>query len=941
MFLARHLGPSAEDVAAMLAVIGAESLESLCTEATPAGLALDAPLDLPHGASETEVLEELARIAGRSQARRPFLGMGFHRCLIPEVIRRGVLENPAWLTAYTPYQAEISQGRLTALLAFQTIVRDLTGMEVANASLLDEATAAAEAMTLCRGLCGRQQARRFLAATDCHPQTLAVLRTRAQAIDLEVEEVDPDDWGGGEQQAFGLLLQNPATDGRIRDLGPLTARAKAAGLPVVVATDLLACTLIAPPAAADVVVGSSQRLGCPLGGGGPHAGFLATRLAHLRRLPGRLVGVSRDARGQPALRLTLQTREQHIRRERASSNICTAQALPAILSALYCIHHGPEGLTAIAERIHRLTTRLAAGLLQLGYEVAPGPVFDTLRIDLSADRADLVLAHAAEEGIDLRRLASDRLAIALDEATDEADLTALLAAFHDEELPFTAAALAPAPALAIPGPIKRTSSFMVHRLFHDHRSEAALVRLMRRWELQDYSLCDGMIPLGSCTMKLNSAASLRPLGWPAFIELHPAAPAASWHGLHEVIEDLIIYLGRITGLPAVSLQPNAGSQGEFAGLLTIRGWHAARGQAGRRVCLIPSSAHGTNPASAVLAGLEVIGVRCAASGEIDLGHLSQQADRHADRLAALMITYPSTHGVFEDGIRKAIGIVHAAGGLVYCDGANLNALAGLVRPSDLGADVCHLNLHKTFGLPHGGGGPGVGPVCARQELASHLPGHPLATGPGLGQGGAVSAGPWGSASLLPIAWVYLSLLGGDGLASATRHAILAANYVAHRLRDHYPILYSGPHGRVAHECILDLRAVGADAEDVAKRLMDYGFHAPTLGFPVPGTLMVEPTESEPKAELDRFCAAMIAIRAEIRAVAEGRWPAEDNPLVNAPHPIAVLTEAWSHPYDRATAVFPAGPGRTYFPPVARVDNVAGDRQPVLGLEGLEGMTQVS
>ncbi len=937
-FVERHVGPDPAEQAAMLAALGFETLDELAAATVPATIRIDAPLDLPAAADEVTVGEELRALADRNTRLVSLLGTGYSDTITPPVIQRNVLENPAWYTAYTPYQPEISQGRLEALLNFQTLVADLTGMELSNSSLLDESTAAAEALALCQRV-NAKAGTRFVVDPDVHPQTVAVLRTRADALGLDLVVGDPAtvDHDG----LFGVLLQEPGSSGAVTDRRALIAELRAAGVLVVVATDLLACTLIVPPGeqGADVVVGSSQRFGVPLGFGGPHAAFLATRDEYKRNLPGRLVGVSVDEAGRPALRLALQTREQHIRRERATSNICTAQVLLAVIAGLYAVYHGPDGLARIAARVHRLAVILAAGLRDADVTVLTPTCFDTITVQVPG-RAATVAAAARERGINLRVVDADTIGVALDETTTPAAVEAVWAAFgvtaRVEDLDRRVDD-------AFPEPLRRASGYLTHPVFHQYQSETDLLRYLRRLADRDLALDRTMIPLGSCTMKLNATTEMVPITWPEFAGLHPFAPLDQAAGYRQLFDELERWLAEITGYDAVSLQPNAGSQGEFAGLLAIRAYHRARGEEERDVCLIPASAHGTNAASAAMAGLRVVVVACDDDGNVDVDDLKVKAHDHAARLAALMVTYPSTHGVFEAAIRDVCTIVHDAGGQVYLDGANLNALVGVAKPGEFGADVSHLNLHKTFCIPHGGGGPGVGPVAVRAHLAPYLPNHPLvpAAGPATGVG-PISEAPWGSAGILPISWAYLRLMGPDGLRTATLVAILNANYVAVRLADHYPVLYTGPDGLVAHECILDLRpitqATGVTAEDVAKRLIDFGFHAPTMSFPVAGTLMVEPTESESRRELDRFCDAMITIRDEIRAVERGEWTLDDSPLRHAPHPAADLLVAdWSRPYDRARAAYPRPELHTdkYWPPVGRIDNAYGDRNVVCSCPPLE------
>jgi glycine dehydrogenase len=926
-FSRRHIGPSPDDLAAMLEVVGLPSVDALLDAAVPEAIRSTERLDLPEALTEPQAIEALRALAARNRPMVSMIGLGYHDTVTPPVVLRNVLENPAWYTAYTPYQPEISQGRLEALLNFQTVVADLTGLSVAGASLLDEATAAAEAMTLARRASKAPQDAVFVVDPDVHPQTLAVLRTRAKPLGLEVVVAGALPEG----DVFGVLVQYPGSSGAVRDHRALIAAAHERGAVVAVAADLLALTLLTPPGelGADVAVGSAQRFGVPLGYGGPHAGFMAVREGLQRMLPGRLVGVSVDADGAPAYRLALQTREQHIRREKATSNICTAQVLLAVMASMYAVWHGPDGLRLIAQRAHRHAAVLAAGLAAGGVEVVGESFFDTVRVRVPG-RAGEVVAAAAAAGVNLHRADDDHVGVSCDETTRPEHLRTVWAAFGVTDVDLEALDLATADAL--PAGLERRSGFLGHPVFHTHRSETAMLRYLRRLADRDYALDRGMIPLGSCTMKLNATTEMEPVTWPEFARIHPFAPVEQAAGYRELIEDLARWLAEVTGYDAVSLQPNAGSQGEFAGLLAIHEWHAARGESHRDVCLIPSSAHGTNAASAVMAGMRVVVVSCGPEGDVDLADLHAKIAEHADRLAALMITYPSTHGVYEETVAEVCAAVHDAGGQVYVDGANLNALLGVARPGRFGADVSHLNLHKTFCIPHGGGGPGVGPVAVRAHLAPYLPNHPLVpeAGPATGPG-PVSAAPWGSASILPISWTYLRLMGPDGLRAATGAAVLAANYVAARLRGHFPVLYAGKGGLVAHECILDLRpltkATGVTVDDVAKRLVDHGFHAPTMSFPVVGTLMVEPTESEDLAELDRFCDAMIAVRAEIGRVEAGEWPLTESPLRNAPHTAAMLAGEWTLPYTRETAAYPAGvvPEAKYWPPVRRIDGAYGDR----------------
>jgi glycine dehydrogenase len=942
-FARRHIGPSAADVAAMLQAVGAPDLDSLIVETVPRAIRQAEPLPFGRGLTESEALAELGRIAGQNEVFTSLIGQGYYGTITPPVIQRNILENPAWYTAYTPYQPEISQGRLEALVNFQTMVADLTGLDVANASLLDEGTAAAEAMAMAKRV-AKSKATAFFVDAGCHPQTIAVVRTRAEPLGWTVVIGDPErDLDAN--AVFGALFQYPGSEGHIRDLAKPMAAVKAAGGIACVATDLLALTLLAAPGelGADIAVGSSQRFGVPMGFGGPHAAFMATRDAYKRSLPGRLVGVSVDARGAPAYRLALQTREQHIRREKATSNICTAQVLLAVMASMYGVYHGPEGLTAIAGEVHAKTARLAAGLAKLGFPVEQKAFFDTVTVAVGA-RRDEIVARAAASRINLRILPGEggRLGISLDETTTEAVVEAVWAAFGGALRYADVAAES-----ALPENLRRRSAFMTHPVFHRYRSETELLRYMRRLADRDLALDRAMIPLGSCTMKLNATAEMMPITWPGFGSLHPFVPASQAKGYAALIKDLEDKLAVITGYDAVSLQPNSGAQGEYAGLLAIRAYHQSRGEGHRRVCLIPSSAHGTNPASAQMVGMDVVVVACDTSGNVDLADLRAKAEAHAHDLAAIMITYPSTHGVFEEEIREICDVVHANGGQVYLDGANLNAQVGIARPGKYGADVSHLNLHKTFCIPHGGGGPGVGPIGVKAHLAPFLPGHPER--PELGQVvGPVSAAPFGSASILPISYTYMLLMGADGLALATKAAILNANYIAARLSPHYPVLYAGRNGRVAHECILDLRPLketsGVTVDDVAKRLIDFGFHAPTMSFPVPGTLMIEPTESESKAELDRFIDAMIAIRAEIRAVEDGRWAVEQSPLRHAPHTVHDLADdSWDRAYSRAEGAFPHGAQRQdkYWSPVNRVDNAYGDRNLVCSCPPIEAYQEAA
>ena len=925
-FVGRHVGPDAAETRAMLDVLGLDSLDQLIDKVIPASILSAAPLALPEGRSEPETLALLRAIAGKNRVLRSFIGTGYHDTFTPTVILRNVLENPAWYTAYTPYQPEISQGRLEALLNFQTMVTDLTGLEIANASLLDEATAAAEAMAFCQRL-SKSKAKAFFVSRDCHPQTIEVVRTRAEPLGFEVIVGDAATELAA-HEVFGVLLQYPASTGEVVDYAAIVAAAHDRKALVVVAADLLALTLLKPPGefGADVAIGSTQRFGIPMGFGGPHAAYFATRDEHKRVMPGRVVGVSIDSHGKKAYRLAMQTREQHIRREKATSNICTAQALLAIMASMYACYHGPAGLTTIARRVHRLTATLAAGLRRLGVDVPTTAFFDTITVRV----ADAAKVHAAARaaGMNLREIDAGTVGIALDETTRRADVEALWAVFGAGAAALDFAAVEAQVQEALPGAQLRSSAFLTHPVFTAYQSETRMLRYLRSLADKDLALDRTMIPLGSCTMKLNATTEMIPVTWPEFGGLHPFAPADQTQGYAQLTAELEQMLCACTGYDAVSLQPNAGSQGEYAGLLAIRAYHASRGEGHRDVCLIPSSAHGTNPATANMAGMRVVVVACDANGNVDVADLKAKAAQHAEQLAAIMITYPSTHGVFETAVREITDIVHAHGGQVYIDGANLNAMVGLCGPGQFGGDVSHLNLHKTFCIPHGGGGPGVGPIGVKSHLAPFLPGHGSV---GLEGIGAVAAAPWGSASILPITWTYITLMGRDGLRHATVMAILNANYIAQRLEPHYPVLYRGENGLVAHECILDLRplkdSTGISVDDVAKRLMDFGFHAPTMSFPVPGTLMIEPTESESKAELDRFCDAMIAIRAEIAKVASGEFDARDNPLVNAPHTAEAIVGEWNHPYSRELAAYPVASlrGNKYWSPVGRVDNVYGDR----------------
>ena len=958
LFQERHIGPSAEDQTAMLAAIGYDSLDAFIDDVVPADIRLRARLRIPDAKTEQEALEELRLLAAQNQVFRSYLGMGYHDCVTPTVIQRNVLENPGWYTAYTPYQAEIAQGRLEALLNFQTMVSDLTGLEVANASLLDEGTAAAEAMAKHEGQLT------YLVDANCHPQTIAVVRTRAAARGLEIVVTDTAQFDFKKGNVIGALLQYPATDGAIRDYRAVCEAAHAAGALVTAATDLLALTLLTPPGewGADIAVGNSQRFGVPLGYGGPHAAFFATRDEYKRHLPGRIIGVSKDRAGRLGLRMALQTREQHIRREKATSNVCTAQVLLAVIAAMYAVYHGPDGLRRIARRVHAHTGALAQGLENLGYKLAYPEFFDTVAVDVPAEVLPRIINAARAKQINLRTLSQTRIGVAFDETVTTTDVLHVLAAFATgidggarrsggggggggggSSLQTDKSFL--------PQSSLRTTPFCTHPVFNTHHSETEMLRYLKRLEDRDLSLTSAMIPLGSCTMKLNATTEMIPITWRGFGKLHPFAPREQAQGYATLFKQLEEWLAEITGFARVSLQPNAGSQGEFAGLLVIRAYHKHRGETQRTTCLIPQSAHGTNPASAVMAGMQVVVVQTDAMGNIDVADLEAKAAEYRDTLGALMVTYPSTHGVFEDSIKRVCKIIHECGGQVYMDGANMNAQVGLCRPGDIGADVCHLNLHKTFCIPHGGGGPGMGPIGVAEHLVPHLPTHPVVdVGIPLAESaGTVSSGPWGSPSILPISWAYIAMMGHDGLTLATKVAILSANYIAKRLQDggHYELLYAGQHGLVAHECIIDTRpfkaSAGVDVEDIAKRLIDYGFHPPTVSFPVAGTLMVEPTESEPKVELDRFIDALIAIRGEIREIENGEADRENNLLKNAPHPLAdLLVDTWDRPYARARAGFPTAATREHkvWPPVSRIDAAFGDRNLVCTCPPLEAYATV-
>ncbi len=932
-FLRRHIGSNETEVAQMLEFLGFKSLDAMMEAAVPKPIRISKSLSLPKPLGEHAALAQLKQTLGRNKVFRSYLGMGYHHTVTPPVIQRNILENPGWYTAYTPYQAEISQGRMEALLNFQTMITDLTKMEIANASLLDEATAAAEAMTMTHSLRQNAAANVFFVSSACHPQTIDVVKTRAVPQGIEVHVGDHRTVTLNDK-IFGVLLQYPASEGQIFDYAPFIEKVHANKALAVVAADILALTVLRAPGefGADMVVGSSQRFGVPLGFGGPHAGYFATRDAYKRSMPGRLIGVSHDAQGKPGFRLALQTREQHIRRDKATSNICTAQVLLAVMASMYAVYHGPEGVRAIAKRVHTLTATLAAGLKKLGYTLPAESFFDTLRVDLGSKKSADLVKIAESKQINLRVIDAHTIGIALDEVATEAELDMLLAIFNDGDAPDFAARDLVASVPELPTSVKRQGEILLHPIFRSYHTETEMLRYIRRLESRDLSLTTSMIPLGSCTMKLNASTEMYPVSWPELGHLHPFVPANQTEGAREMFRQLESWLCEITGFAAISLQPNAGSQGEYAGLLAIRGYHHSRNEGHRNICLIPASAHGTNPASAAMAGFKVVVVACDKQGNIDLADLKVKAEQHKANLACVMITYPSTHGIYEEGIIEAVKIVHQNGGQVYMDGANMTAQVGVCRPSELGMDVCHLNLHKTFCIPHGGGGPGVGPIGVAQHLIPFLPGHAVVD---VGHGryeGAVSAAPWGSASILVISWAYIAMLGGAGLTHTTKIAILNANYIARHLDAHFPVLYKGPGGLVAHECIVDLRPLkagsGIEVEDAAKRLMDYGFHAPTMSFPVPGTFMIEPTESESKAELDRFCEAMISIRREIEDVATGKLDRTNNPLKNAPHTAAVvIADKWDRPYSRELAAYPTAATRLhkFWPSVGRIDNVYGDR----------------
>ena len=924
-FIARHVGPSDKDQQAMLKALGCNSLEQLTTEVVPAAIAMTERLDIVDGCTEAKALAELREIANHNKVFRSFIGQGYYGTITPNVIQRNILENPAWYTAYTPYQPEISQGRLEALINFQTMITDLTGMEMSNASMLDEGTAAAEAMALCQRM-SKSKSMRFFVDEDCFPQTIEIIKTRAEPVGIEVQIGNPDEFSG---EAFGILLQYPGASGEVRNHRDIIAKVQDQSGLVVMAADILSLVLLESPGSlgADVAIGSSQRFGVPLGFGGPHAGYMATRAAYKRNLPGRLVGLSKDSSGAPAYRLALQTREQHIRREKATSNICTAQVLLAVIASMYAVYHGPQGLQRIAQRVHLLTSVLASGLEQQGIRPVNTSWFDTLTLRLG-ERTQSVVKSAQEQEINLRLVDEDTVGISLDETTEIDDVIALwgiLLGDHNLD----ADTLATEISEALPGDLIRTDDFLSHPTFSDYHSETEMLRYLRKLSDKDIALDRAMIPLGSCTMKLNATAEMLPITWPEFSNMHPFAPDAQTVGYQIMIEQLESMLCAATGYDAMSLQPNAGSQGEYAGLLAIRGYHESRGDSHRTVCLIPSSAHGTNPASAQMCGMSVVVVKCDDQGNVDIEDLKGKATLHAEKLAAIMVTYPSTHGVFEEKITDICDIVHQYGGQVYIDGANLNAMVGVCQPGKFGGDVSHLNLHKTFCIPHGGGGPGVGPIGVGKHLSPFLP---RESNNGDRGGAQISAAPFGSASILPITWMYIRMMGRVGLKHATEVAILNANYIAKRLQGHYEVLYTGANGRVAHECILDVRPIkddiGISVDDIAKRLIDFGFHAPTMSFPVAGTLMIEPTESESQAELDRFCDAMIAIRAEIDQVASGEFSLDDNPLVGAPHTAAVVShDDWARSYTRSQAAYPLASLREnkYWPPVGRLDHVYGDR----------------
>ncbi len=950
-FINRHIGPNGQEIDKMLKVLGFSSLDQLINATVPQAIRLSKPLNLPEAQSEYGALAQLKSIASKNQIFRSYIGMGYHDCITPPVIQRNILENPGWYTAYTPYQAEIAQGRLEALLNYQTMMVELTGLEIANASLLDEGTAAAEAMSMSYGLCKNKKANAFFVDSHCHPQTIEVIKTRAYPLGIELIIADHR-FFEFDKEIFGALLQYPATDGTIYDYRTFIEKAHDKAALITVAADPLSLALLTPPGefGADIAVGSTQRFGVPLGYGGPHAAYFATREAYKRQIPGRIVGVSKDAQGNPALRLALQTREQHIRREKATSNICTAQVLLAVIAGMYGVYHGPDGIKNIAQRIHQLTVILAKGLQNLSYTINDEPFFDTVKVGVGDASVKAVIKAAAERKINLRLYEKGVLCISLDETTTVHDVIELWQIFAaKDDLPFTIEEIAQQVNFDFPIFLKRTSPYLTDPVFNQYHSESELLRYLHQLESKDLALNTSMIPLGSCTMKLNASAEMMPVTWPEFGKLHPFAPLSQTEGYQILFQQLEEWLGEITGFDGISLQPNAGSQGEYAGLQVIRQYHESRGESSRNICLIPESAHGTNPASAVMCGMKVVPVKCDKDGNIDIADLEKKAEKHAENLGALMVTYPSTHGVFEEGIIDICNIVHRHGGQVYMDGANMNAQVGLCRPADFGADVCHLNLHKTFCIPHGGGGPGMGPIGVKEHLIPFLPStevetytNPDSNGKVDTSIGAISAAPWGSASILVISWMYIAMMGEKGLTDATKVAILNANYMAYRLADYYPILFKGASGCVAHECIIDLRPLkkqaGVEVDDIAKRLMDFGFHAPTVSWPVIGTMMVEPTESEDLAELDRFCDAMITIYQEADAIANGTIDPNNNPLKNAPHTAqAVICGDWERPYSREKAAYPAPwtKEHKFWPTVGRIDNAYGDRNLVCSCEGME------
>lgn len=933
-FAKRHIGPKADDVQKMLNLLGLSTLDNLISKTVPPSIRFNQNLKLPAPQSEYAALAKLKQIAEKNQVYRSYIGMGYYDCITPGVIQRNILENPGWYTAYTPYQPEIAQGRLEALLNFQTMIIDLTGLEIANASLLDEGTAAAEAMSMSYGIC-KNKSHNFFVSSGCHPQTIDVLQTRAKPLGINIIIGDHQTFDFSET-IFGAILQYPATDGEIHDYRNFIQKSHAQGALVTIAADPLSLTLLTPPGelGADIAVGSTQRFGIPLGFGGPHAAYFATKEEYKRLVPGRIVGVSKDVHDKPAYRLALQTREQHIRRDKATSNICTAQVLLAVMASMYAVYHGPNGLRAIAQNIHQLTATLAAGLQKLGYKISNQYFFDTVKIELGNSKLDDILAAANVRNINLRVYDNSTVGISLDETTNTSDLIDLWQIFAGtDNLPFSEIELTFLTNYPLPitqYPLFRESKYLTHPIFNRYHSETELLRYLHQLETKDLSLTTSMIPLGSCTMKLNATSEMIPVTWAEFGKIHPFAPISQTRGYQILFQQLEAWLGEITGFAGISLQPNAGSQGEYAGLLVIREYHQSRGEGHRNVCLIPQSAHGTNPASAVMCGMKVVGIACDDQGNIDVADLKAKAEKYSNELAALMVTYPSTHGVFEEAIQEICAIVHEHGGQVYMDGANMNAQVGICRPGDIGADVCHLNLHKTFCIPHGGGGPGMGPIGVASHLVPFLPGHSLIKLGG--ELGAVSAAPWGSASILVISWMYIAMMGAEGLTEATKIAILNANYIAKKLSSYYPVLYQGKNGFVAHECILDLRALKKSAnieiDDIAKRLMDYGFHAPTVSWPVAGTIMVEPTESESKEELDRFCDALIAIRKEISEIESGKMDLQDNVLKNAPHTAeSLIVGEWKHGYSREQAAYPASWSKEYkfWPSVGRIDAAFGDR----------------